>query len=209
MPATLFKILNYNVIKMIKYPDGTTYKNTNNKLISLRNNHANRGMSFEDAINKTNEYYIKSNIALIYKRPTPIKIIRMDRYNTSKITEAYFAEKSTTDYNGIYKSKYIDFEAKSTISKTSFPLNNISTHQIKHLEKVLSLGGIAFFLIELKSIHEVYLLFADFIVNFYKSNKRKSIPFSEIKKNGYLIKEGYLPRYNYLKVLDDLHLTKQ
>jgi len=41
------------------------------------------------------------------------------------IKEAYFKQASTTDYNGVYKGRYIDFEAKETKLPSSFPLKNI------------------------------------------------------------------------------------
>ena len=67
-----------------------------------------------------------------------IKITKVDYPSRDKavIKEAFFTIPSTTDYNGIYKGKYIDFEAKETKSKTSFSLNNIHPHQIKHLENI-------------------------------------------------------------------------
>ena len=34
------------------------------------------------------------------------------------ITEAYFRTPSTTDFNGIFKGRYIDFEAKETSNAT-------------------------------------------------------------------------------------------
>ena len=49
------------------YPLGI--KKTSNYLI----NYKNRGMTLEDDINKSNQYYIENNIAYIYKKPTPIK----------------------------------------------------------------------------------------------------------------------------------------
>ena len=36
--------------------------------------HSNRGMSLENLLNHTNDYYIKKDIALIYKKITPIGV---------------------------------------------------------------------------------------------------------------------------------------
>ena len=110
---------------MIKYPDGRGYikeKKVRKNKIEISISAANRGMDLESAINQTNSYYIQKNIALIYKRPTPINVVKVDYSKGSpKITHAYFEKQSTTDYNGVYKGKYIDFEAKNTKSKTAFP----------------------------------------------------------------------------------------
>src|SRR5574344_1255838 len=98
--------------------------------------YSNRGMVLEEDINVTNKYYLDNDIAVIYKKPTAITIVKAE-YPTNKlaiIKEAYFKTPSTTDYNGIYKGKYIDFEAKETKNKTSFPLSNIHEHQIEHLK---------------------------------------------------------------------------
>jgi recombination protein U len=80
--------------------------------------YGNRGMTLESDINSSNKYYLDNDIALIYKKPTPIKVVKVN-YIKNKITEGYYEVPSTTDYNGIYKGKYIDFEAKETKSKTS------------------------------------------------------------------------------------------
>ena len=64
------------------------------------NNYANRGMILENDINETNKYYLLNNIALIYKKPTPIKVVKVE-YPKNMIKEAYFNEPSTLDYNGI------------------------------------------------------------------------------------------------------------
>lgn len=163
---------------------------------------ANRGQSFEDDLNETNKIYRDKDLAIIYKRPTPINIVKVDYSKGAVITKAYFETQSTTDYNGIYRGKYLDFEAKSTHSKTALPLGNIAKQQVEHLESVIRHGGIAFFLIELILFSEVYLLPAEYVCAFYREKPRKSIPFDEIKKHGYQVKEGFNPRIDYLPVVD-------
>ena len=83
--------------------------------------HKNRGLDLEHLINITNDYYLNNNIAVIYKKPTPITVSKVD-YKNNKVTEGFYKTPSTLDYNGIYKGKYIDFDAKETVKKTSFPL---------------------------------------------------------------------------------------
>ena len=85
----------------------------------------NRGMAFESDINSTNQYYRDHDLAIITKRPTPINVVKVDYSKGATITQAYFETQSTTDYNGVYKGHYIDFEAKSTHGSTAFPLSNI------------------------------------------------------------------------------------
>ena len=111
----------------MNYPSGI--KKSYNKVIS----YGNRGMTLEEDINVTNEYYLIHNIASIYKKPTPIGIVKVD-YKSGTIKEAYFKTPSTTDYNGIYKGKYIDFEAKETMVN-SFPLANI--HEFHKWEELV------------------------------------------------------------------------
>lgn len=197
----------------IHYPAGVKTPNAplakkkeSKKKYNLKIQAGNRGMDFEDEINKTNTYYLEKGIAVIHKKPTPVNIVKVDYTHGAIITKAYFQEPSTTDYNGIYKGHYIDFEAKSTHSKTSFPLRNIPKQQIDHLLAVLKQGAIAFFLIELIARNEIYLLPATYVCDFYKMRARQSIPFEEIIKNGYLIKEKYSPRVDYLEAVDKCFL---
>ena len=95
---------------------------------------ANRGTSLEQDLNDSNAYYLESGRALIHKKPTPIQVVKVDypARSAARITEAYYKVPSTTDYNGIYRGCPIDFEAKETASKTSFPFKNIHPHQIEH-----------------------------------------------------------------------------
>ena len=77
-------------------------------------------MTLEAELNESNKYYLDNDIAVIYKKPTPVKVVKQVN---EKIVNAYFEKPSTTDYNGLYNGKYVDFEAKET-TKTAFPLQN-------------------------------------------------------------------------------------
>ena len=192
----------------MKYPNGKKYiANQEEKKVEHRSllSAANRGMSLEEDINISNEYYRDAGIALIHKRPTPINIVKVDYSRGARITDAYFEKQSTTDYNGVYKGKYIDFEAKNTKSETSFPLNNISEHQIIHLKNVIKHGGIAFFIICFQLKNEVYLLDASFVIEFYEKGGRKSIPYNIFKEKGVLIKQDYAPRLHYIDAVETLY----
>lgn len=194
----------------MKYPNGQEYKPHPSK---MRNAHkskaeislssANRGMDFEHEINLSNDYYREHDYCLITKRPTPINIVKVDYSKGAKITHAYFEEQSTTDYNGVYKSRYIDFEAKSTKNMTSFPLNNITKHQIEHLKLVIKHGGIAFFIINFQSLNKVYLLDASYVISFYEKGERKSIPLECFVNEGIEINQGYNPRIDYIKAIEE------
>lgn len=168
--------------------------------------YSNRGMNLEDDINITNKYYLENDIAIIYKKPTSIKVVKVDYNNriNTKIKEAYYEIPSTTDYNGIYKGKYIDFDAKETRSKTSFPLSNIHAHQIRHLISVERHGGISFLIISFVVLNEVYLLETRYIKEFIDNNERKSIPYEYIKTHGYLLRQNYYPRIEYIEILDNI-----
>lgn len=193
---------------MIKYPNGKVYippkrdLTSENKPVKNIFNAANRGMGLEEDINLSNEYYNNLGLCLIYKRPTPIRIVKCDYSSSRKITEAYFSEKSTTDYNGVYKGRYMDFEAKETESKTSFSYHNIRPQQIIHLKSVIKQNGIAFFIVRMKYYSETYLLKCEDLFAYMELNSRKSLPYSCLKEKGYLIKEGYSPRLEYLSAVD-------
>ena len=171
------------------------------------NTYANRGMDLENDINISNEHYRNINKALIYKKPTPIKISKVNypAKNKAIISEAFFEIPSTTDYNGIYKGKYIDFDAKEVKEKDSFVLSNLHKHQLEHLVKVLEHGGISFIIVRFYINNKTYLLPTDKIMYFIDNYERKSIPLSYFLENGYEIKDKYTPRVDYLEVLDKLY----
>ena len=171
--------------------------------------HNNRGMNLENDINLSNQYYVDTKQAFIYKKPTPIKIVKVDyptknnRIGNIKIKEAYFESPSTTDYNGLYNGKYIDFEAKETNNSEYFPLENIHPHQIKHLKNIYENGGICFIIIRFTKYNKTYLLFGKDFFEFLNKNERKSIPINYFEEKGYEIQELYSPRLDYLKIVKE------
>ena len=168
--------------------------------------HKNRGMKLESLINQSNEYYIENDIAIIYKKPTPILVCKVD-YKKNLINEGYYKTPSTLDYNGIYRGRYIDFDAKETLNKTSFPLSNVHEHQLLHMKRVIKHGGISFLIIKINGLY--YLLDGNIILDFIKNNIRKSIPYEFIKEKVILINEGIRPSLDYIKVIDKYYFEEE
>ena len=167
------------------------------KLNNYNYKYSNRGMGLEADINASNEYYLNNDKAVIYKKPTPITINKVNYHSRDDaiITEAHFNTPSTTDYNGVY-------EAKETKNKTSFPLNNIHIHQIEHLRKITDMNGIGFIIVRFTSLDETYYLSSDELISFIESETRKSIPIEYFKTHGYLIKHKLRPLVDYLEYVD-------
>lgn len=184
----------------MNYPGGLNKDFTKNKVFK------NRGMQLEDEINNTNQYYLDHSIAVIHKKPTPIKVVKVNYISGKEvIKEAFFEKPSTTDYNGIYKKHYIDFEAKETTNKNSFPLNNIHSHQIEHINRIIAMGGIGFLIVRFTTLNLTYYLDGSKLLEFTKLEKRKSIPLDYFKEHGVLIKDTLNPRIDYIKVIDSLY----
>ena len=196
---------------MIGYPNGhgsgSGHTQTRSKGISA----ANRGMSLEKDLNDSNTYYLQSGRALIHKKPTPTQVVKVDypARNAAKITEAYYKVPSTTDYNGIYRGRPIDFEAKETVNKTSFPFKSIHPHQIEHLRLVGQHGGIGFLIIRFRAYGETYLVDAPLIIERYEQTEHKSIAYDEVRRIGSLIKEGLTPRLRYLDNVDAIYFKEE
>lgn len=197
------------------YPNGKPFiplasQSKANAIKNKKESYSNRGMTLEEDLNETNEYYLEREIAVIHKKPTPVQIVQVDypRRSAAVIKEAYFKQASTTDYNGIYRGKYIDFEAKETQSPTSFPLKNFHEHQIRHMKAVLKQGGICFVIIRFTVYEQEYLLEAKHLLTFWdrmESGGRKSITKAEIDQMAYYIPLGFQPRIDYIKIIDKLY----
>ena len=104
-----------------------------------------RGSLMEDLINRTNEKYRETGLALIQKIPTPITPMQIDR-ESRHITLAYFNQKSTVDYIGAVQGIPVCFDAKECAG-TTFSLQNIHPHQVEFMKEFEAQDGVAFFLI--------------------------------------------------------------
>lgn len=188
---------------MIKYPNGHR-KKTNST--TLKTSTSKRGSGLENDINSTNDYYLQLEVAVIHKRPTPIQVVDVHYPHRSKaeITKAFYTTPSTTDYNGVYRGKALDFEAKQTNSLTSFPFSLIHDHQIKHLQRVIQHKGIAFVIIRFSQYDETYYVEASKIIKLYYG-ERRSIPYSWFSEEAHLIPFSLTPPVHYLKVIDRLY----
>lgn len=209
-----FSIIRYNKIgdEMIGYPTKKGLPNINGSARSANASlNQSRGMGLEDDINESNEYYLETNRACIHKKPTPIQVVRVDYPNRAhaKIVEAYYKVPSTTDYNGVYRGKAIDFEAKETRNKTLFHFKNIHPHQIEHLKRVLYQGGIGFLIIRFTALNETYLVDAAYIIENYENPSLKSLSYAKIKEHGSLIREGLTPRLHYLDNVDEMYFKEE
>ena len=160
--------------------------------------YGNRGMFLENLINQANDLYLEKNIAVIYKKPTPIQVVKYS-YANKRISDAYYLSTSTLDYNGLYKGYYIEFDAKNT-NTNSLPLANIADHQLKHIERIINHKGIAFLIIMIHN--EAYLLSGINLLSFIKSTTKRSIPYEYIKNNGYQLTINYLKGIDYIPAVD-------
>lgn len=200
----------------IRYPNGKPYrthndkKTTENQQKKKKVSYSKRGMSLEEDLNATNDYYLMRKLAVIHKKPIPIQVVNVDypRRSAAKITEAYYRRASTTDYNGVYKGHYIDFEAKETRNKTSFPLKNFHDHQLSHMLECYNHGGICFVIIRFSTLNRVFIIdfptLNEWWTQQFEEKGKKSIPLKDIEAEGIEIKYSLSPRLPYLNVIDQL-----
>lgn len=197
----------------IHYPNGKVYtpkKETETKKIKDYS-FSNRGKTLEDEISDANEYYLAHEIAVIYKKPIPIQVVKVDYPSRSSavIKEAYYRTPSTTDFNGVFEGKYIDFEAKETENRTAFPLKNVHLHQVEHMSKVVKQQGISFLLVRFSTDDRYFYLPFEQLKRFWDrmlAGGRKSIALSEFEEHAIEITPKYAPRIDYLKIVNNLYV---
>ena len=204
---------------MIHYPNGKPYKpkelpKTIKKATKKDFTFSNRGKTLEDELNETNTYYLTHHMATIHKKPVPIQIVKVEYPSRSAavIREAYFRTPSTTDYNGVWNGYYIDFEAKETENKTSFPLRNVHEHQVNHMKDVIKQKGIAFIIVKFSTLDRYFLLPFNILQEAWdemEKGGRKSIPLKDFETKTIEIKPGYIPRVDYLAALKKLFTNEE
>ncbi|WP_155287181.1 Holliday junction resolvase RecU [Lacticaseibacillus zhaodongensis] len=208
----------------IHYPNGNLYARAAQssggsqparKITNKPTIYGGRGMTLEDELNASNAYYLQIGKAVVHKKPTPIQIVRVDYPARSKavIKEGYFKTPSTTDYNGVYRGYYIDFEAKETKNKASFPLKNFHQHQIDHMRACLLQGGVCFVVMRFAVLHRLFVYPASPVISAWDAAQvqkaRKSITLPEIEQHGFEVKPQLSPAVPYLDGVDWLIAKKE
>ncbi|MBC8589353.1 Holliday junction resolvase RecU [Paratissierella segnis] len=145
-----------------------------------------KGDAFEEIINISNKTYKRKGIALVQKIATPMKPIRRGK----QIVSAYYEEKSTLDYIGLYNGTPIAFDAKETKEENRFPLSNVADHQIDFMGEWDKYGGITFLLVNFVKLDKTFRLEWEILNKYweqYKNNKGKrgfgSIPIGEFENS--------------------------
>lgn len=162
-----------------------------------------RGMSFENLINMSNAIYERKGKAVINKRSTPMKIIGETKGGQHLCV---FSEKSTVDYDGVYRGRSIQFEAK-TIKEKRFPLNKITDDQIDFLNRSEAQGAICFLLVEMRARQTIYLVPNQMLQKYIRDAKngaRKSIPIDDMGVYAWLVESRNGVPLAYLDVVDKL-----
>lgn len=116
---------------MVNYPHQVSRKriDTSGRSDKRQVNFANRGMTFETAINDSNHYYLAHGKAVIHKKPTPVQIVKVDypKKVGPRLWKLISMHLPLT-IQGSSKGYYIDFEAKETRQKTAMPMKNFHAH---------------------------------------------------------------------------------
>lgn len=161
-----------------------------------------RGSSLEDLINRSNDKYRETGLALIQKIPTPITPIKMDKEHRH-ITLAYFEQKSTVDYIGAIQGFPVCFDAKECNTDT-FPLQNIHAHQVEFMKQFEKQQGIAFLILYYSHKDYFYYMTYRQLEQFWKRMEeggRKSFRFDELE-TGYQIHSKNGVFVHYLEMLE-------
>lgn len=181
-------------------PRRRTIKGTNQTTTRSRND----GLAFENSLYISNQMYLRKRIAVINKRATPVKVVRSVG---SFVKEGYFEESSTVDYDGVYRAKSIQFDAKSILTLDRFDLSRVKKHQYEHLLICHQLGAFCFLLIEFISQRKIYLLKFETLRSYMEVSKkggRKSIRIEDFDVYAYEVEKylgGRVP-VDYLTTVD-------
>nr|WP_318034171.1 Holliday junction resolvase RecU [Mycoplasmopsis bovis] len=111
---------------------------------------------------------------------------------------AFVYKRSTVDYIGCYKGRFIAFEAKST-NESFLASGNIKEHQKNYLKEIDKNGGIAFLIVFFGLYDEFYLLmYSDFM----KIESKNQYRYEWIKKIGKRIPLTFPGIIDFLPYID-------
>lgn len=158
-----------------------------------------RGDVLEEMLSFTHDYYHSLKLCRIDKVSTPVKVVEID--GQGSITKGFFEKKSTVDFIGIIQGVFVAFDAKETNLK-SLPLKNIHEHQIEYMKDVSHQGGLCFIIVHFKFNDTYFLLPFEVIEHYYKTDKRKSIPYSAMDKRLLIQKTRGGSTIDYLDALN-------
>lgn len=160
----------------------------------------NRGMYLESVINNSIEYYENNMIAIFRKQVIPIKIKQI----THNEVVGRLIDKCDVDYYGIVDGKYIAIEAKQT-KEAYFEITNILEHQIKFLDNILKLKGIALLIIYFQIHNNFYLIKYDNLKKYMSKTKyRKRMKEKWFIDNGIKLDLIFPGRLNFVEEIKKL-----
>ncbi|PAF54621.1 Holliday junction resolvase RecU [Mycoplasmopsis agassizii] len=164
----------------------------NNKVDNyISQNSKNKGMFLEYLVIKTIDYYISHDIAWFEKKKTPVKYNYANDANTKvKLL------KSTIDFYGIYKGKYVALEAK-TFEGDKFLISNLKAHQKEHLKTINRHQGHSYLIIYSEKTSQIYLLNFSKIENL----KIKSLSIEWLNLNAFILEIEFPGIVDFLKYL--------
>jgi len=167
---------------------------------------ANRGMDFEMLIEYSNQQYEAQGLAVVNKRPTPVKI---DKWLGGGKILGFFEKPSTVDFDGTVKGGWsIVFEAKQVEKGNRFELKNIKQHQFEYLAKCHQMGAISFLLIEMAELRTIFLMPYETLNHFWQRRQSgvrgtQSISPDELEVHAWVVQAGRVP-VDYLPIVNKL-----
>lgn len=141
------------------------------------------GRYTENIVESALRYYENSGEAVVKHIPTPVRITK----TKGKYVEGIKGKGLFVDYQGTLRGgTSVVFDAKSTKSKTSFPLANIPLHQLNYMRAHGRMGAESFVIIHFTTLERFFRIDWDELWDRVElSNipgERKSIPISEFEE---------------------------
>lgn len=159
--------------------------------------HSNLGMYAEEVVNRSISYYQSRGIAHIEKREIPIKIIKKISVDT---VLAKLLSKSSIDYFGHIKGKYIEFEVKESNSD-EFNLSNIKKHQFEYMEKLVEEKIYPFILLYMSKYEKFIKIDFSMLNDLIKHKKIKNkVVFSDLEQYFTTLSIEYPGIINFLNI---------